>query len=131
MKYWICILGVWLLCSTLVVATDAEGQKWLNLPDTPLKFALLANGYTLSLTNVSSKRTKRYTLGCVDWDSHKVTRKLRAAAVKLGPGKSSFGNLGSYAADFEACETSHSALSVIAVEFADGHSWMHKAGSGS
>jgi hypothetical protein len=130
MKCWICIFAVWLVCSSLMAATDAQEQKWLNLPDTPLKFALLANGYTLSLTNVSNGAIQRHTLGCVNRSSHKVTRKLRTAAVTLEPGKSSFGNLGSYAGDFSVCEASHSALSVIGVQFADGHSWKHKPGSG-
>ena len=111
--------------------THAQDQKWLNAPDTPLKFALLANGHTLSLTNVSSKAIQKHTLGCVNPSSHKVTLKLRTTSVALEPGKSSFGNLSSYGRDLATCKASHSALAVIAVSFTDGQSWDYKPDSGS
>jgi hypothetical protein len=105
--------------------TDAAKQKWLNVPDTPLRFTLLANEYTLALTNVSNKATQRHTLGCVSRESHKVIRKLRTVAIPLDPGKSSAGNLDSYGGDLDTCESSHSALAVIGATFADGQSWRY------
>jgi hypothetical protein len=109
-----------------VVATDEQEQKWLNVPDAPLDFSLLANQYTLGLTNVSGETTVKHRLGCVDRGSLNIVRKLRTITVTLEPGQASFGNLDSYRGDFAVCEASHSALSVIRVEFADGHSWKHK-----
>lgn len=119
------IFVVLMVFSNVTVAANREELKWLNLPDTPLEFSLLDNKYTLALTNVSDMATVKHTLGCVIRESHKVARKLRTITVTLEPGQSSAGNLDSYASEFAACQTSHSALSVIRVTFADGHSWRH------
>jgi hypothetical protein len=125
MKIWAYVLSLWFLWSQANLAACAQEQKWLNVPDAPLEFALLANGYTLSLTNVSSTAIQKHTLGCVDPRSLKMTRKLRTVTVGLEPGKSSFGNLSSYGGDLATCKTLHSALSVIGVTFTDGHTWEH------
>jgi hypothetical protein len=118
-------LSLWLLWSQAIVAVGQD-QKWLNVPDTPLEFSLLANKYTLALTNVSHRATVRHTLGCVDGKSHKIVRKLRTITVRLEPGQLSAGNLDSYISEFAACGASHSTLSVIRVTFGDGSAWSYK-----
>jgi len=131
MKIRIYVLTTWLLWSQAILATHAQEQRWLNVPDTPLKFSLLANKRSFALTNVSSKVVQRHTLGCVDRHSGRVTRKLRVDTISLAPGVSSLGELYSYQGDLDACEALHSALSVIAVTFADGRTWKYKPPSGS
>lgn len=125
MSIWVFVLSLCFLCSQTTVSSRAQDQNWLNVPDAPLKFALLANGYTLSLTNVSSTAIEKHTLGCVNPESRKVTRKLRTVSVALEPGKSSFGNLSSYGGDLATCRALHSSLSVIRVKFKDGHTWKY------
>ncbi len=131
MKRWIYILGLWFLCLQAGYSAESQEQRWLNLPDSPLKFALLANEYTLSLTNVSNKEIQKLTLGCADRVSGNLTRKLRNVTISLDPGESSAGNLDSYLNDFAACKVSHSSLAVIRVTFAGGASWKYKPKSGS
>lgn len=126
MKNWIFFLSLWFLSSQAGLVLIALEKRWLNVLDAPLKFEILANKYTLSLTNVSSTTVQKHILGCVDPDSQKVTRKLQIVTVTLKPGESSAGNLSGYGSDLTACKESHSALSVIGVTFADGHTWEYK-----
>jgi hypothetical protein len=118
------LLG-FLLISALT-ATGADKEGWVNLPGTPLKFSLLANRYTLSLTNVSKKVIRKHTLGCVKTPTQSI-HKLRKVTVTLEPGKSSFGNLDSYQKDLAACQASDSALAVVNVTFTDGEVWKAKS----
>ena len=111
---------------------DAEEDtaSLLNLPSSPLKIGVSANGRHLEITNYSAGTVVGYQMGCVTEESGKIKVESRFSSVKMKnelgpaePGKVSFTAVDEFRSR-DLCKEKSMKLAIISVSFADGSEWM-------
>jgi hypothetical protein len=104
---------------------SAESDWVFNFSQTPLEIRVIGiRDY--ELTNQSSARTKKYTLGCLRLDvenRHTIVYRLKPQEVEIEPGKS-WGMMAFHVnPDRSACQRLNSKLTVVDVVFENAVEW--------
>jgi hypothetical protein len=106
---------------TTVVFSDEGG---------PLEIRLLANNYTIAITNRSKTVTESYALGCVK-HGQEFKRELfrtKKFRVSLSPSQSTFHNTDTLDAEINSCSNKEGVLAVVWARYKDGKTWQFKPG---
>jgi hypothetical protein len=124
-KHWLVLfLSVNFYPSAFAQQTTEQLEWYVPYESSPLKVSLLANRFTLALTNNSEGVVLRYEIGCVSKSSRKVILgSVQTTSVSLNPKQSSFGNLDGFAELIDKCKKLHSLVPITSVSFADGSYW--------